>query len=74
MISREDDAVLDFLNRDIIGQSVQWSYLTVRGQEGLKLRYFALFQIELKSVAAFGRGLRILFLLFTAFPRPTWQQ
>lgn len=65
VISCINDAVLNFLDRDIVRQGIERLNGFFLLQEGLELRHAALLQINRKSAAAFGE--RRIFCFAVAF-------
>ena len=75
MVACIDDAILDLLDRNIVGKSVERPILFLWGKKGFELGNLSLLEVELDPIATFELGLVFCFRLFDfVLLRPTGEQ
>ncbi len=57
MVACVDDAILDLLDRNIVGKGVERPIFFLRGKKGFELGDLSLLEVELDSIATFQLGL-----------------
>ena len=64
MVACVDDAILDLLDRNIVGKGVERPIFFLRGKKGFELGDLSLLEVELDSIATFQLGLVFRFFAF----------